>query len=73
MRLILRECDMLTEADMVRIMAAKYRLAESIVEENFSNESLDMLSGEDSYEESGYEMQDSSDFSDDMLFERREC
>jgi len=62
---------MLTEADMVRIMAAKYRLAESIVEENFSDESLDVLSGSDSFEESGYEMQDSAEYFDDTLFEGR--
>ena len=38
---------MLTEADMIRIMAAKYNLAESVAEENVENKSHDVLSNDD--------------------------
>jgi hypothetical protein len=52
---------MLTEADMIRIMAAKYNLAESVAKENFENKSHDVLSDDDLSEKLFYEMPNISD------------
>ena len=56
---------MLTEADMIRIMAAKYNLAESVAEENVENKSHDVLSDDDLSEKLFYEMPNISDFTAD--------
>jgi len=47
---------MLTEADMIRIMAAKYSLAESLTKENIESESNDITCDENCAETLCYDM-----------------
>lgn len=53
---------MLTEADMIRIMAAKYSLAESIAEKSIENETDDVFGDDNSSERLCYEISTICDF-----------
>lgn len=52
---------MLTEIDMIRIMAEKYALAESVAEECINNESYDKLGKVCFFEKLDYDMSNTSD------------
>ena len=53
---------MLTEVDMIRIMAAKYNLVESANKENVDNESQELADEENSFETIYFEISDTKYF-----------